>query len=134
MDFCCPAVVGISNHVSPYGDIEPCPIIQFAAETIRDNGGDVFKTVTQSRFLDDFRKTTASTTRGCIVLERPDLLKSIVERLGARDTTTRQAAMAELEAMCPNTSQYTPGSELPEQNWFYRFTKKYWFFGFGAYA
>jgi hypothetical protein len=25
---------GISHHISPYGDIEPCPIIQFAKETI----------------------------------------------------------------------------------------------------
>lgn len=130
----CPAAVGISHHVSPRGDIEPCPIVQFAGETIHDNQGDVFKTITESAFLSNFRKTATTATRGCIVLERPDLLKSVVERLGARDTTARETAMAELEAMTPLNSQHIPGHELPEQNWLYRLTKKYWFFGFGAYA
>src|SRR5262249_40071331 len=31
----CPMATGISHHISPRGDIEPCPIIQFAVETIR---------------------------------------------------------------------------------------------------
>ena len=130
----CPAAVGISHHISPWGDIEPCPIIQFANDSIRDNDGDVFKTITQSSLLGEFRRTVTSTTRGCIVLERPELLKALVERVGARDTTARETALAELEAMCPLSSQHYPGHELPEQNWLYRFTKKYWFFGFGAYT
>ncbi len=130
----CPAAVGISHHISPWGDIEPCPIVQFAGETIGDNGGDVFKTVTESAFLDGFRKTVAATTRGCILLERPDVLKSLMERLGAKDTTARKTALCELMAMSPLNSQHNPGCELPEQNWLYRLTKKYWFFGFGAYA
>ena len=40
-----------------------------------------------------------STTRGCIVLERPDLLKQLVESHGAKDATVRGTAIAELEAM-----------------------------------
>ena len=36
---------GISHHVSPRGDIEPCPIIQFATENIRDARG-VYETIT----------------------------------------------------------------------------------------
>ena len=40
-----------------------------------------------------------STTRGCIVLERPDLLKELVEKHGAKDATVRGTALAELEAM-----------------------------------
>jgi MoaA/NifB/PqqE/SkfB family radical SAM enzyme len=130
----CPAAVGISHHIGPWGDIEPCPIIQFAGETIRDNNGDVFKTITESAFLRRFREITTTTTRGCIVLERPDLLKCIVESQGARDTTARETALAELEAMRPINSQHNPGYELPEENWLYRLTKKYWFFGFGAYV
>jgi len=130
----CPAAVGISHHISPWGDIEPCPIIQFARETIRDNDGDVFKTITRSAFLRRFREITTKATRGCIVLERPDLLKCIVESQGARDTTARERALVELEAMKPLNSQHNPGYELPEENWLYRFTKKYWFFGFGAYS
>ena len=130
----CPAAVGISYHISPWGDVEPCPVIQFAGDTIHDNDGDLFKTVTQSGFLERFRETATTATRGCILLERPDLLKSMVESVNARDTTARATALAELEAMTPLNSQHSPGQELPEQNWLYRFTKKHWFFGFGAYA
>jgi MoaA/NifB/PqqE/SkfB family radical SAM enzyme len=130
----CPAATGISHHISPWGDIEPCPIIQFANESIRDNDGDLFKTMTESPLLADFRKSAAGATRGCVVLERPDLLKDIVTRHGARDTTVRQAAMAELEALESRSSQHNPGNEIPEKHWLYRFAKKHWFFGFGAYT
>jgi MoaA/NifB/PqqE/SkfB family radical SAM enzyme len=130
----CPAATGISHHISPFGDIEPCPIVQFARESIRDNDGDVYKSMTSSALLADFRRTAAKATRGCIVLERPDLLKEVVLRHGARDTTIRQGALKELEAMGPLPSQHNPGNEVPEGNWVYRFAKKHWFFGFGAYT
>jgi MoaA/NifB/PqqE/SkfB family radical SAM enzyme len=130
----CPAVVGISHHISPWGDIEPCPVVQFAEDNISDNDGDVFKTITESDFLERFRSTVAATTRGCVVLEDPGLLKDALERWGARDTTARQTALAELSCMSSRCSQHLPGQELPEQSWMYRFTKKYWFFGFGAYT
>lgn len=130
----CPAATGISHHIGPGGDIEPCPIIQFASESIRDNDGDLFKTMTESPLLADFRKTAASTTRGCIVLERPDLLRQVVERNQSADTTARGSAMAELEAMESRPSQHNPGEEIPEKHWVYRFAKKHWFFGFGAYT
>ena len=67
-------------------------------------------------------------------MERPDLVKGLVEKHGARDTTVRQSAMAELEAMAPRFSQWLPGEEVPEQHWMYRLAKKYWFNDFGAYA
>ena len=130
----CPAATGISHHIGPGGDVEPCPIIQFARENIHDNGADIVKTITESAFLREFRKTAASGTRGCIVLERPDLLKQLVEQHGARDTTVRKTALLELEQMKSRNSQHIPGRELPEENWLYRFTKKHWFFGFGAYT
>ena len=130
----CPAAVGISHHISPWGDIEPCPIVQFANEKIGDNDGDIYATMVQSPLLEDFRKTAAGATRGCIVLERPDLLKEVVERNGAADTTARGSAMSELEAMNPLRSQYDPENEIPEEHWLYRFAKKNWYFGFGAYT
>jgi len=130
----CPAATGISHHVSPWGDIEPCPIVQFANEKIGDNGGDIYKTMVESPLLEDFRKTAADATRGCIVLERPDLLKNFVERNGAKDTTARGEAMEELEAMGPLNSQHDPDNEIPEEHWLYRFAKKNWYFGFGAYT
>ena len=129
----CPMATGVSHHISPYGDLEPCPIIQFARETIHDDKS-IYTLMNKSAFLRDFRETAAASTRGCIVLERPDLVKQLVERHGARDTTQRQAALAGLAAMKPRTSQHQPGNEIPEDHWAYRFAKKHWFFGFGAYT
>jgi len=42
--------------------------------------------------------------------------------------------MAEMEALEPRHSQHDPENEIPEKHWAYRFAKKYWFFGFGAYS
>lgn len=128
----CPMSTGISHHISPRGDIEPCPIIQFATDTIRDPRG-LFATLRDSEYLRDFRRLSAEHTRGCVVLERPDLVKELVLKHGARDTTARGTAMAELEAMTPRHSQWLPGQEVPEQHWMYRLAKKYWFNDFGAY-
>ena len=128
----CPMSTGISHHISPRGDIEPCPIIQFATENIRDSRG-IFATMRDSGFLRDFRELSAQQTRGCVVLERPDLVKELVLKHGARDTTLRGTAMAELDAMKPRFSQWLPGEEIPEKHWMYRLSKKYWFSDFGAY-
>jgi MoaA/NifB/PqqE/SkfB family radical SAM enzyme len=128
----CPMSNGVSHHVSPRGDIEPCPIIQFAAENIRDPRG-VYATMRDSAFLRDFRDISAQHTRGCVVLERPDLVREIVVKHGARDTTLRGTAMAELDAMTPRFSQWLPGEEIPEKHWMYRWSKKFWFNDFGAY-
>ncbi len=130
----CPAAIGISHHIGPWGDVEPCPIIQLATENIRDNDGDIYKTLTESKYLADFRKTAAKATRGCIVLERPDLLLALASRHQAGDTTARKRAFQELEAMESRPSQHNPGNEVPESHWAYRFAKKHWFFGFGAYT
>jgi len=130
----CPAATGISHHVGPWGDVEPCPIVQLATENIRDNDGDIYKTLTESAYLKDFRKTAAKATRGCIVLERPDLLKELAIKHGAKDTTDRKEIIAEIDAMEPLNSQHNPGNEIPEDQWLYRFAKKHWFFGFGAYT
>jgi hypothetical protein len=131
----CPAATGISHHINPWGGIEPCPIVQFTKESIHaaDDPRSLREKFLQSAFLRDFRDLARSTTRGCIVLERPDLLKQLVERHGAKDATVRGTALAELEAMERRTSQYNPGHEIPEKNWLYRLAKRYWFHDFGAY-
>ena len=128
----CPMSTGISHHVNPAGEIEPCPIIQFATENIRDSRG-IFATMRDSTFLRDFRELSAQHTRGCVVLERPDLVKDLVVKHNARDTTLRGTARAELDAMTPRFSQWLPGEEVPEKHWMYRLAKKYWFSDFGAY-
>lgn len=129
----CPMATGVSHHISPYGDIEPCPIIQFATDNVRDHDS-IFDAMTNSPFLKDFRKAAAEATRGCVVLERPDLVKELVMKHGARDTTQRGTAIAELDALESRGSQHNPEFQVPEEHWMYRFAKKHWFFGFGAYT
>jgi len=128
----CPMATGISHHVSPGGAIEPCPIIQFATENISDSRG-VYETFTSSAFLRDFRETAARHTRGCIVLERPDLVKQLAERHGAKDTTQRQTAMAELESMTPRTSQWIKEENIGEKHWMYWLAKRFFYQDFGVY-
>jgi hypothetical protein len=133
----CPAANGISHHINPWGGIEPCPIVQFSKESIHATEADprpLKEKFLSSAFLADFRKLAAETTRGCIVLERPDLLKKLVEAHGAADATARQTALAELAAMTPRTSQYNPATEIPEKNVFYRLAKRLFFNDFGVYA
>jgi MoaA/NifB/PqqE/SkfB family radical SAM enzyme len=132
----CPAATGISHHINPWGDIEPCPIVQFTKESIHTSEADgrsLRDKFIQSEFLSDFRRLAQSTTRGCIVLERPDLLKQLVKKHGARDATVRGTALEELEALEIRTSQYNPDNEIPERNWLYRLAKRYWFNDFGVY-
>ncbi len=130
----CPMATGVSHHIGPWGDIEPCPIIQFAKESIHDKNKSVYELMTQSAFLKDFREESAKVTRGCIVLEKPDLIKQLVIKHAAKDTTARQTAMAEIEAMTPRNSQHNPQQQIPEEHWAYRIAKRHWFFGFGAYT
>ncbi len=128
----CPMATGISHHISPRGYVEPCPIIQFAKENIHDSRG-IYDVLTSSPFLKDFREVSARHTRGCIVLERPDLVKALAEKHGAQDTTIRRTAIAELDSMTPRLSQHVPGEEIPEKHWMYRLAKKYFFNDFGVY-
>jgi hypothetical protein len=132
----CPAATGLSHHINPWGDVEPCPIVQFTTESIHAGEKDprtLREKFLESAFLKDFRDLARTTTRGCIVLERPDLLKKLVEKHGAKDSTVRGTALAELEAMSVRTSQFNPGNEIPEKSWAYRLAKRFWFYDFGAY-
>ncbi len=130
----CPAATGFTHHINPWGDIEPCPIIQFARESIHDERP-LRETFNQSQFLRDFRVAAASSTRGCIALERPDLIRKLVESHSARDTTARQSAMEELTAAGHYPSQYSPDLEpVPERSWAYRIAKKIAFHDYGVYS
>ncbi len=128
----CPAATGFTHHISPWGDIEPCPIVQFAKESIYDDRP-LAETFNQSQFLRDFRNLAAANTRGCIVLERPDLLHELTVLHEASDTTARKTATSELQAMVPRPSQYNVHEQVPEKSWVYRFAKRHYFNDFGAY-
>jgi MoaA/NifB/PqqE/SkfB family radical SAM enzyme len=128
----CPMAAGITHHVGPSGYIEPCPIIQLAVDHVDD--GSFYDTVTRSEYLKEVREAAAAHSRGCIVLENPQLLLEIADRHGARDTTQRGTAREELRAMTPRSSQDLPGHEIPERHWMYRLAKGRWFNDFGSYA
>ena len=130
----CPAAVGISHHVSPGGWIEPCPPIQFARDHIHDNDDDLVKTLTESSFLASFRKFAAEQTRGCVLLDCPGKLADFLDEQGARDTSLRGASSDDLRALPNLPCHHIAGEEIPEKHWMYRFAKKHWFFGFGAYG
>ena len=129
----CPAATGFTHHVGPWGDIEPCPVIQLATESIHDQRP-LAETLNNSAFLRDFRELTAQHTRGCVIMERPDLLVQLAEKHGARDTTVRGTVIEELQQVTPRRSQYQPGDEIPERSFVYRWAKKYAFNDFGTYA
>ena len=129
----CPAATGFTHHVGPWGDIEPCPVIQLANDSIHDSRP-LAEVLDQSAFLRDFRQTAATYTRGCILLERPELLRELAERHGARDSTARGTVFEELSQLESRRSQYDPDLSIPEKSWAYALGKRLWFHDYGAYA
>ena len=124
---------GVSHHIGPSSAIEPCPIIQFARESIHD-GGSFYKAMTGSAFLNDFRQTAAQADVAAALSWNGRTWCATWLTGTRRDTTQRGTALKELEKLTPRTSQHLPGQEVPEEHWLYRFAKKHWFFGFGAYT
>ncbi len=129
----CPGAIGLSHHINSAGDIEFCPPLQFSKDNI-GNGVNLAAVIANSSFLAAFRKMAADTTRGCIIMEHPELMKQFLEQQQAADSSGRGSGYEELSAMRPVPCHHLPDSEIPEKHWAYRFAKKYWFFGFGAYG
>jgi len=129
----CPAALGLGYHVGPRGSIEPCPPLSFACQSIRDNEGDLFRTINESEFLRGFQRFVAERTRGCVILEHPQELVEYIRRMGAADYSGRDA-LGEIAASRPRTSHHLPGEEMPEDYWVYRFLKRRLFFGMGGYG
>ncbi len=76
------------------------------------------------------QRTESGKSKCGIVLERPDLVKAVVTKHAAKDSTIRQTAMAEIESTPPRTSPWREGEEIPEKHWH---TKKLFFNDFGVY-
>lgn len=129
----CPAARGLGFHIGPAGDINPCPPLSFACETVDDNDGDLFRTIDESRFLRGFQKFVDQRTHGCVILERPDELADFLRESGVTDYSGRDA-LAEIAASTPKTSHHLEGEELPEDSRFYRLLKRSLFFGMGGYG
>ena len=129
----CPGAVGISHHINAYGDIELCPPVQFALDNV-NSGKNLVETIENSSFLRNIRNEIPQKTQGCILLDDPEALVDFVETSNAYDSSKRERALQELKEMQKMPGHHIPNNEIPEKNWVYRFAKKNWFFGFGAYG
>ncbi len=129
----CPGAIGISHHINAHGDIELCPPVQFAMDNVND-GKNLVKTIENSEFLRNIRKEIPKVTQGCILLDDPVALAKFVNENGAYDSSKRESALQELMEMQKLPGHHIPNKEIPEKSWMYRFAKRNWFFGFGAYG
>lgn len=127
----CPAAMGLGFHIGPEGSIEICPPLSFATDRLRDNGGDVYKTINSSAFLRGFQDFVKTRTKGCVILEHPQELVKYIQGHGAADYSTRDA-FAEIASGKPRHSHHLAGEEIPEDHWMYYFLKTQVFFGMGA--
>ncbi len=128
----CPAAMGLGYHIGPRGSIEICPALSFAKERVQDNGGDLYKTFNESKFLRGFTSFVKERTKGCVILEKPQELHDYIKGSGATDFSGRGTAFQELNSITPRNSHHLPGEEIPEDYWVYRFLKSQVFFGMAA--
>jgi hypothetical protein len=101
---------------------------------VNETGSNLKEIFANSSFLADLRKLTADNSRGCIILENPELMVDFLVQQGAIDTTSRETVLQELRKMSKLPGHDLQGDEIPDQNIFYRLLKKNYFFGFGAYG
>lgn len=127
----CPAASGLSHHINASGDIEPCPVIQFAGENVAD--GDLSDIYRNSKFLSEFKAEIPLKTTGCVVMDDPQWIVNHVNKHGARDSSGRGNEAARLSAM-QKVPSHGSAKEIREKSWAYRFAKKNAFFGLGAYG
>jgi MoaA/NifB/PqqE/SkfB family radical SAM enzyme len=130
----CPGATGMSHHISPSGALEFCPVIQMATDFLNADASNMTVLYAQSEFLAGMRRQIAQTTRGCIIMENPQLMAKILQGYETHETTTRGNVMGEYAKMISTPSHDMNTNAIPEQSRPYRWLKKNYFFGFGAYG
>ena len=130
----CPGATGMSHHVSPSGALEFCPPMQMACEQINEAGTDIADLFKESQLMADLRVRIAQQGRGCILMENPQLLAQLMQEHGAVDTTSRQTVMEEYTHMTTVPGHDMGTEAIPEKSAPYRWLKRHYFFGFGAYG
>ena len=130
----CPGATGMSHHVSPSGALEFCPVIQMATDFLNADASNMAALYAQSQFLSGMRRQIAQHTRGCIIMDNPQLMVEILQCYQPRETTTRATAMKEYMKMTNIPSHDMTPDLIPEQSRPYRWLKRHYFFGFGAYG
>ena len=124
----------MSHHISPSGALEFCPPFQMATDFLNEDATNLGE-ICNSAFLARCRKNIADVTRGCILMDHPDKVVELLEQEPeAVDTTSRGTVMEEYRNMRAVASHDMEAQAIPEQNVFYKFLKKRYFFGVGAYG
>ena len=127
----CPAADGLSHHINPSGDIEPCPVIQLTGESIEK--GELVSTYENSEFLKDFKNQIHNKTQGCVLMEDPAWLKAFAEKHNAVNSSNRPGYLFDLGG-APVVTSHGSCPVIPEKSLVYRIAKKTAFFGMGAYG
>ena len=129
----CPGAMGLSHHISPNGGVEFCPIVQFTGDYLNEDASNIENIFQQNAFLGNLRSFCTNIGRNCVLMESPRELADFLRENKASDSSGRDS-LAELAARDPMICHDIKGREIPEKSWAYRFGKKYYFFGFGAYG
>lgn len=127
----CPAIEGLSHHINPGGNIEPCPVIQFSRDKV--NGIPLKDIYENSLFLKNFKNQTSQKTNGCILMEDPVWLQKFMVDQEAINTSNRSDLLEQL-ANAPMIVSHGSCKRIPEKSWIYRMAKRRAFFGLGAYG
>lgn len=130
----CPGATGMSHHISPSGALEFCPVIQMATDFVNADASNMSRLYEHSAYLQGMREKVASATRGCILMENPQLMAQLIRQYPAKETTSRQTAMQEYDKMKQVPGHDMGEDAIPEKSAPYRWLKKNYFFGFGAYG
>ncbi len=130
----CPAAMGFSHHINMFGDIEFCPPMQFAKDKITGDGSDLEAILEGSEFLENFRSFVTKETPGCILLNNPEKLHDFLQKEGARDSSGRHCGFSEIAKMRPCPCHHQEADVIPEKSFWYKWAKRFYFFGFGAYG
>ena len=130
----CPGAMGLSHHIAPNGAVEFCPIMQAAGGFLNADASNLEAIFQQETLLAGLRKFSADRGRDCMVMKSPHELRDYLAANGAHDSSGRDAFFRELAERSPMSCHDVSGDEIPEQSAAYRFGKRNYFFGFGAYG
>ena len=130
----CPGAMGLSHHIAPNGAVEFCPIMQTAGGFLNADASNLEAIFQQETLLAGLRKFSADRGRDCMVMKSPHELRDYLAANGAQDSSGRDAFFRELAERSPMSCHDVSGDEIPEQSAAYRFGKRNYFFGFGAYG
>ena len=130
----CPGAMGLSHHIAPNGAVEFCPIMQAAGGYLNADASNLEAIFQRETMLAGLRRFSADQGRDCMLMKSPHELCDYLKMNGAQDSSGRDSFFRELAGREPVACHDMPGCELPERSMAYRFGKRNYFFGFGAYG